>query len=144
MAATSTRDLVVDLDEVRNSQLPVAVVSGGLSWRSANEVSKVWLLLTQTSPHGDEIIRVCDLHADKEGWIKAAAGKSMLHGLDRRAPLLAVAGDMTGRVAKKALALVLFHTGLSAILGSVPLAIAINVLDIGPVPWWRARGRSQT
>ena len=36
VAATLTRDLVVDLEEVRNIQLPIAVASGGLAERSRN------------------------------------------------------------------------------------------------------------
>ena len=105
VAATSTRDLSVDLEEVQNSQLPVAAATGRRSGRSADKVSEVGLLLAQTSPHGNEAICVCNLHAAEESGITASGG-SNLHGLDRRTSLFAVARDMTKLVAQEALALV--------------------------------------
>ena len=54
----------------------------------------------------------------KEGWISTSTGASMLDGLDGRA------------LTQKPCALILLHTRLTAILGSVPLAAAVDALNI--------------
>ena len=64
----------------------------------------------------------------------------MLDGLDRRATLLAITSSVTRHVAQKQFEVVFLHTWLAAILGSVPLAIGIDALDISTVTWRRARG----
>ena len=140
MAATSTRDLVVDLEEVRNRYLPVAVDSGGLAGRGTNEVTTMGLLLSQTSIHWDEAVCVCDLHAAEEGRVSAAASGSMLDGLDRRTPLLAITSEMTNTITKETFALILVHARLPAGLRCVAFPIAIDALDVGSVPRGKPSG----
>ena len=139
VAATSTRVLVRgDREEVINSKFTKPVGSGTRTLprgdgRRANEVAQVRLLLAQCSPHWGEAICADDLNATVEGWVGTATGASMLNGLDRRAPILAITRDVTGLVTQQTFALIFLDTWLAAILGSVPLAIAVNALSISAV-----------